>query len=162
MLITIDIGNTNTTIGLFKEDTLLALWHVGTDTHRTADEYRFVLEALIKGADISLRQVQGACIASVVPQLTATWQQLCERCFGVPALVVDPDAQLGITLRYDNPLELGIDRALAAAAAYRRFKTDLIVLDFGTATTIDYVSAQGVFLGGSIMPGLGTAAEVPV
>jgi type III pantothenate kinase len=159
MLITIDIGNTNTTIGLFNEATLLDCWHVGTDTHRTADEYRFVLEALIKGADISLRQVQGACIASVVPQLTATWQQLCERCFGVPTLVVDADSHLGITIYYDNPRELGIDRALAAAAAYKKFNTDMIVIDFGTATTMDYISKQGVFLGGSIMPGFKTASE---
>jgi type III pantothenate kinase len=159
MLITIDIGNTNTVIGLFKDEQLAGTWRVGSDTHRTADEYRFILEALLRAADIDPHTVQGACIASVVPQLTGTWQQLCSRCFKTQALVVGPAAQLGITLRYDNPLELGIDRALTAAAAYRRFKTDLIVFDFGTATTIDYVSAQGVFMGGSIMPGLGTAAE---
>ena len=161
MLITIDIGNTNTVIGLFKDEQLAGTWRVGSDTHRTADEYRFILEALLKAADMGPHKVQGACIASVVPQLTATWQQLCSRCFNTQALVVGAEAQLGITLRYDNPLELGIDRALAAAAAYRRFKTDLIVLDFGTATTIDYVSAQGVFMGGSIMPGFGHCGRSP-
>jgi len=159
MLIAIDIGNTNTVIGLFKDEKLASTWRVGSDEHRTADEYRFVLEALLKDAVLCPEQVRGACIASVVPQLTDAWQQVCNRCFNTQTLIVEPDAQLGITLRYDNPLELGIDRALAAAAAYHRFKTNLIVLDFGTATTIDYVSSDGIFMGGAIMPGIKTAAE---
>jgi len=132
---------------------------VGSDTHRTADEYRFVLEALLRGADIPPEQVRGACIASVVPQLTATWQRLCERCFKARPLVVGAGSHLGITVYYDNPDELGVDRALAAAAAHKRFGTDMIIIDFGTATTMDYVSGQGLFMGGSIMPGLVTAAE---
>jgi len=159
MLLAIDIGNTNTTIGLFNDNALLDCWNVRTDTHRTADEYRVALEALLAGAGIAPGRVTGACIASVVPQLTETWRQLCERCFSAPALVVDADTHLGITLYYDNPRELGIDRALAAAAAYKKFTTDLIVIDFGTATTIDCISKQGVFLGGSIMPGFKTASE---
>lgn len=159
MLITIDIGNTNTTIGLFSAEDLLDCWRVGTDTHRTADEYRFVLEALLRGAEIDPARVTGACIASVVPQLTATWQRLCERCFNARPLAVDADSHLGITLYYDNPRELGIDRALAAAAAYRLFSAEAIVIDFGTATTMDYVNAQGLFMGGAIMPGLMTGAE---
>ncbi len=159
MLLTIDIGNTNTTIGLFDGERLLDCWNVRTDTRRTADEYRVALEALLKGADIAPGLVQGACIASVVPQLTETWRQLCERCFSTPALVVDADTHLGITIYYDNPRDLGIDRALAAAAAHRLFGSDLIVVDFGTATTMDYVSSQGLFMGGTIMPGFKTAAD---
>lgn len=159
MLITIDIGNTNTTIGLFKDATLAGTWRVGSDTHRTADEYRFTLDALLRDAVLCPQQVQGACIASVVPQLTSAWQQLCVRSFNIQPLVVGPDAQLGITIYYDNPGELGIDRALAAAAAYKRFRSDLIVIDFGTATTMDYVNNQGLFLGGAILPGLTTAAD---
>jgi len=159
MLVTIDIGNTSTVIGLFKGEQLKGTWRVGSDTHRTADEYRLTLETLLKDAVLCPEQVRGACIASVVPQLTAAWQQVCERCFNTQILVVGPETKLGITLCYDNPQELGIDRALAAAAAYNRFKTELIVLDFGTATTIDYVSSKGEFMGGSIMPGLGTAAD---
>jgi type III pantothenate kinase len=159
MLLTIDIGNTNTTIGLFNPDELVDSWHVGTDTHRTSDEYRFIVEALLAGAGITAQQVKGACIASVVPQLTATWQRLCERCFNARTLVVDADSLLGITIYYDNPRELGIDRALAAAAAHKKFNADMIVIDFGTATTMDYVSGRGLFMGGSIMPGLKTAAE---
>jgi len=159
MLLTIDIGNTNTTIGLFNDDELLESWRVRSDAHRTADEYRFVLEALLKGAAVTPERVRGACIASVVPQLTATWQRLCERCFSACPLVVEAGSHLGITVYYDNPLELGIDRALAAAAAHKRFGADMIVIDFGTATTMDYVSAQGLFMGGAIMPGLTTAAD---
>ncbi len=159
MLVTIDIGNTSTVIGLFKDEQLKGTWRVGSDTHRTADEYRLTLETLLKDAVLCPEQVRGACIASVVPQLTSAWQQVCERCFNTQALIVGPDAKLGITLCYDNPQELGIDRALAAAAAYNRFKTELIVLDFGTATTIDYVNSQGEFMGGAILPGLGTAAD---
>jgi type III pantothenate kinase len=159
MLITIDIGNTNTTIGLFKDDHLAGCWRVGSDTHRTADEYRFALDALLRDAVLCPQQVQGACIASVVPQLTSAWQQLCVRSFSIQPLVVGPDAHLGITLCYDNPLELGIDRALAAAAAFHDCKADVIVLDFGTATTMDYVCSTGEFMGGAIMPGLNTAAE---
>ena len=159
MLITIDIGNTSTVIGLFKGEQLRGTWRVGSDTHRTADEYRFELEALLRDAVLCPEQVRGACIASVVPKLTPVWEQVCGRCFNTQTLVVGPEATLGINLRYDNPQELGIDRALAAAAAYHRFKTELIVVDFGTATTIDYVSPQGDFMGGSIMPGLATAAD---
>jgi len=159
MLLTIDIGNTNTTIGLFKGDALVDCWHMATDTRRTADEYRCALEALLKGAGIGTQLVEGACIASVVPQLTATWQQLCERCFSAPALVVGADSHLGITLYYDNPRELGIDRALAAAAAHKKFNSDLIVIDFGTATTMDYINSRGLFMGGAIMPGFKTAAD---
>jgi type III pantothenate kinase len=159
MLLTIDIGNTNTTVGLFDGERLIDCWNVRTDTHRTADEYRVALDALLAGAGIPAQQAEGACIASVVPQLTATWQTLCERCCSSPVLVVGAETLLGIALCYDNPRELGIDRALAAAAAYKKFNTDLVVIDFGTATTMDYVSSRGLFLGGSIMPGLKTAAE---
>jgi type III pantothenate kinase len=159
MLITIDIGNTSTVIGLFKDEGLKGTWRVSSDTHRTTDEYRFELEALLRDAVLCPEQVRGACISSVVPRLTPAWEQVCRRSFNTQTLVVGPEANLGITLRYDNPQELGIDRALAAAAAYHRFKADLIVLDFGTATTIDYVSSQGEFMGGAIMPGLGTAAD---
>jgi type III pantothenate kinase len=159
MLVTIDIGNTSTVIGLFKDAQLTETWRVGSDTHRTPDEYRLTLETLLKDTVLCAEQVRGACIASVVPQLTPAWQQACERCFNTQTLIVGPDSRLGITLCYDNPKELGIDRALAAAAAYDRFKTEVIVLDFGTATTIDYVGPQGDFMGGSIMPGLATAAD---
>ena len=159
MLIAIDIGNTSTVIGLIQGTDLKGTWRVSSDTNRTADEYRFELEALLRNAVLCPEQVRGACLASVVPQLTPAWEQVCSRSFNTQTLVVGPEARLGITLRYDNPQELGIDRALAAAAAYQRFKTDLIVLDFGTATTIDYVSSQGEFMGGAIMPGLKTAAD---
>jgi type III pantothenate kinase len=159
MLVTIDIGNTSTVIGLFKGEKLNGTWRVCSNTHRTADEYRLTLETLLKDTVLCPEQVCGAAIASVVPQLTGVWQQVCEQCFNTRVLVVGPDARLGITLCYDNPRDLGIDRALAAAAAYNRFKNGLIVLDFGTATTIDYVSPQGEFMGGAILPGLGTAAE---
>ncbi len=159
MLVTIDIGNTSTVIGLFKDEQLKATWRVDSDTHRTVDKYRFELEALLRDTVLCPEQVRCACIASVVPQLTAAWQQVCKRSFNAQALVVGAEAKLGITLCYDNPQELGIDRALAAAAAYHRFKNNLIVLDFGTATTIDYVSSKGEFMGGAILPGLGTAAD---
>jgi len=159
MLVAIDIGNTSTVIGLFKDEHLKGTWRVASDTHRTMDEYRFELEALLRDAVLCPEQVRGACIASVVPQLTPVWEQVTSRSFKTQPLVVGPKATLGITLRYDNPQELGIDRALAAAAAYNRVKTDLIVLDFGTATTIDYVNTEGVFMGGAILPGLSTSAD---
>jgi type III pantothenate kinase len=159
MLIAIDIGNTSTVIGLFKGKELKGTWRIASDTHRTADEYRFELEALLRDAVLCPEQVRGACISSVVPQLTPAWEQVCERSFNTQTLVVGSEASLGINLCYDNPQELGIDRALAAAAAYHRFKTELIVIDFGTATTIDYINPQGDFMGGVIMPGLVTAAD---
>jgi type III pantothenate kinase len=159
MLVTIDIGNTGTVIGIFKDEKLKGTWRVGSDTHRTSDEYRFELEALLRDVILCPEQIRGVCIASVVPQLTPVWEQVCERSFNTQTMVVGAEAKLGITLHYDNPQELGIDRALTAAAAYQSFKDEMIVLDFGTATTIDYVNSQGEFMGGAIMPGLGTAAD---
>lgn len=160
MLLTFDVGNTETTVGLFDGDVLRAHWRFITDTPRTADEVGVLLRGLVAGADVPLSSVRGVAIASVVRGMALHLEEACRRWLPVQRLeIFDAASPLPITLAVDEPLTVGADRIINTLVASRRYKRDAIVVDLGTATTFDCITSEGVFLGGVIAPGVRTSAE---
>jgi len=159
MLCAIDIGNTNIVLGLFDQETLRAQWRIATHHQRTADEYAVLLNDLLRGRGFELQAVTGVIFSSVVPPLTTVIEELTRRILHLEPIEVTHRLKSGLTLRIDNPAELGADRLVNAAAVYARYGGPAIIVDFGTATTICAVTALGEYLGGSIAPGVWTAAE---
>ena len=159
MLLAIDIGNSNIVWGLFDGRTLKGHWRVATDPRRTSDEYGILFSNFLAAAGTKPEQISGAVISSVVPALTRPFEIMAQAFFGQVPLVISSDTDTGLTLRYANPTEIGSDRLVNAAAAYERYRTDLIVVDFGTATTFCAVTKAGEYLGGVIAPGLGISAD---
>ncbi len=159
MLLVIDIGNTNVVLGVFEGPRLRAHWRLATDTKSTSDEYGILLSNLLASADIDVRGITGAIVSCVVPPLTATFETVVEQYFHRRAMFVTSDTDTGLTIRYANPKEIGSDRLVNAAAAYHKYRRDLIIVDFGTATTFCAITKQGEYLGGVIAPGLGISAE---
>jgi len=159
MLLAIDIGNTNITLGVFREDELLATWRMATDTHRLPDEYGLLLLNMLPIKGVSPQEVDSIAICSVVPPLTSVFEELGSTYFSVPALVVGTGTRTGVKILYDNPRDVGADRVVDAAAAFTLYGGPVIVVDFGTATVFDAVSGQGEYLGGAIAPGIVVAAE---
>ena len=159
MLMAVDVGNTNVTLGVFQGDELRARWRVSTDPHRTADDYGAVLLKLLPHQGLNLGQISHVAIASVVPPLTTTFREVCQRYFGIRPLVVEAGIRTGLRLLVDNPSAVGADRVVDALAAHRLYGGPAIVVDFGTATTFEAVSREGDFLGGAIAPGIVIASE---
>lgn len=160
MNLVFDVGNTETTVGLFDQGTLSGHWRITSDAARTPDELGVLLRALLDGHGFEHARVTGVAIASVVPPLTQPLQEACERWIAhARVVVVDPTSNLPITLKVDEPLSVGADRIVNALAASRIHKRDAIVIDLGTATTYDCVTADGAFIGGIIAPGVRTSAE---
>jgi type III pantothenate kinase len=163
MLLAIDVGNTNIVLGVFDGDALVESWRLQTLRERTSDELGLLVDGLFSRSRIERVQVRGIIIGSVVPPLTATIVAMAERYFGVKALTVDPEHNAGMPIRYENPWEVGADRIVNSVAAYEKFgrgaDRPLIVVDFGTATTLDAVSANGEYLGGAICPGVQISAD---
>jgi len=159
VILAFDVGNTETTVGLFDDLELRAHWRLTTDAGRTADEVGLDLRALLASVDVALPMVLGAAIASVVPPVTGPLAAACTRWLGVTPVIIDGSSPLPITLRVDEPLTVGADRIVNTLAASRLYGEDAIVVDLGTATTFDCITATGVFLGGVIMPGVRTSAE---
>ena len=159
MLLAIDIGNTNIVVGIFEGPTLLNHWRLATDSKTTADEYGVLCLSLMARNGRIPEHISGAIISSVVPALTETFESMVETSFGCTPITVSSDLETGLTLKYLNPKEIGSDRIVNAAAAYEQFRRDLIIVDFGTATTFCAVSGTGEYLGGVIAPGLGISAE---
>ncbi|MFN8572757.1 MAG: type III pantothenate kinase [Gemmatimonadaceae bacterium] len=162
MILVFDVGNTETTIGLFDGERLRHHWRVVTEVSRTPDELVLLLRGLLGGAGISASDVVGTAIGSVVPALTESLAEACHQLAGTRPIVVDARSPLPITLDVLEPLTVGADRIINTLAASRLFKCDTIVVDLGTATTFDCITAEGVFLGGVIAPGLRTALETLV
>lgn len=163
MLLAIDVGNSNTVVGLFEDRELVQHWRVSTGLERTPDELVIELSALLGFAGVDLRgDVHGAVLASVVPVATEAYRELCDRLLQVPAVVVEPGVRTGISLRHEHPQDLGADRIVNAVAAHGLYGGPSIVVDFGTATSFDVVSGDGVFLGGAIAPGVHTSTEALV
>ncbi len=158
MLLCVDIGNTNIVLGLYDGETLAHHWRIATGRERMADEYGPLLLVQLQHAGRQPADIHDAALASVVPQLTGVFVELCQRYVGVDPLVVDAGVRTGVRLRVDNPREVGADRVLDAAAAFRKYGGPACVVDFGTATTFDAISAEGDYLGGAIAPGVGVAA----
>jgi len=160
MILVADVGNSETTLGIYEKDILRAHWRVMTDVPRTADEFGLLLRQLLIDDGINPTHVNGAAIASVVPRVTAPLEQACKRWLkGHPVIVVDGRSKLPITLDVEEPLTVGADRIANTLAASKLFARDAIVVDLGTATTFDCVTAEGVFLGGVIAPGVLMQAE---
>lgn len=159
MLITFDIGNTTIGLGVFQGKKLLSNWKIKSDREKTADEFGIVLCQLLGHAGIKCEKLTGAIISSVVPPLTPILQQACEKFFGLKPLVVGPGLKTGISILYENPAEVGADRIVGAVAAFEKYGGPCLVVDFGTATTFDAISAKGEYLGGAIAPGVLISAE---
>lgn len=159
MLLAIDIGNTNVVAGIFDGSTLLTHWRLATNPRTTADEYGVLCLSLMARDGRAPEHISGTIISSVVPALTETFESMVETSFGCTAITVSPDMDTGLTLNYSNPKEIGSDRIVNAAAAYEKFHRDLIIVDFGTATTFCAVNRDGEYLGGVIAPGLSISAE---
>jgi type III pantothenate kinase len=159
VLLAIDVGNTNIVYGLFDGTKLVHQFRVETSRGRTADEYAVVVRQLLSMRNIAVLDVKAAIIASVVPALTEPMLELVRRAFGFEALVVGPGIKTGMSILYENPREVGADRIVNAVAAYERFHSGLIAVDFGTATTFDCVTPKGEYLGGVIAPGIQISAD---
>lgn len=161
MLLTLDVGNTNTALGLFREgsDQLAAHWRVTTHKAQTVDEYGVLFLNLFTLRGLAATAVSGVVISSVVPPLDTTLRAVAEQYFHHRPLFIEPGIRTGVPLLVDNPHEVGADRVVNCVAAFARFQKACIVVDFGTATTFDVVSSKGEFLGGAIAPGLRIAAD---
>ncbi len=159
MLLVIDVGNTHTVLGVYEGAKLLHHWRVWTDREKTSDEYGIMVRNLYDGSRFSSNEVTAIIISSVVPPLTPTIVDLCVRYFAIAPVVVGPGIRTGISIKMDNPKEVGADRIVNAVAAHEKYGKACIVVDFGTATTFDYVSAQGDYMGGVIAPGANISAE---
>ena len=159
MILVFDVGNTETTAALFDGDSIRAHWRVTTNLPRTADEYSLLLRSLLASDGLDPSHVKGSAICSVVPPVTQILEAACEDCFGNEPTLVDARAELPIRLEVDEPLTVGADRVANTLAASRIWKRDAIVVDLGTATTYDCITADGAFIGGIIQPGVRTSAE---
>ncbi len=162
MLLAIDVGNTNIVLGVFDGDVLAQSWRLQTLRERTSDELGLLIDGLFAHARLDRARVSGIVIASVVPPLTGTVTSMIQRYFNRSPLVVDPTTNAGMSILYENPSEVGADRIVNAIAAWERFGRagrPLIVCDFGTATTLDAITAKGEYLGGAICPGVTISAD---
>lgn len=159
MLLAIDVGNTNTVVGVYRGDEPVGYWRIRTVEDATADEYFLTLSSLSAIRGIAPLQVEGAIISCVVPPLVGALEELCESFLKVAPLFVGPGIKTGMPIRYDNPREVGADRIVNAVAAYEKYGGALIAVDFGTATTFDYINKAGEYEGGAISPGVKISAE---
>jgi type III pantothenate kinase len=159
MLLAIDIGNTNITFGVYKQDELKAAWRLGTAHKRMPDEYGLQFLGMLENRGFSLEQINGSVLASVVPPLTSTILQAVSQYLGLQPLVLDTGVKTGVHIKYEDPKAVGADRVADAAAVQALYQVPACVVDFGTATTFDAISDQGDYLGGAIAPGIGIAAE---
>jgi type III pantothenate kinase len=156
MLITLDVGNSHTVIGIYEGERLLHHWRIATVPERTTDEHGALLSTLLAGAGLAPGlKPDGVVIACVVPPLNQVMEQVSERYFRAVPLMVGPGIKTGMPILNENPKEVGADRIVNAVAAYDRYASACIVVDFGTATTLDYVTGRGEYAGGAIAPGLG-------
>ncbi len=159
MLFTIDIGNTSMNMGMFEGERLVHSWRLMTGIDRSADEYGSLIFSLLQRHAVPIASIRGAVLCSVVPPLVPVFQDVCKKYLDTDPLVIEPGIKTGLRLLVDNPRELGPDRVANAVAGVRLYGKPLIVIDFGTATTFDVVSAGGDFLGGAIAPGINIASE---
>ena len=175
MLLVLDVGNTNTVLGVFarvakvhaggdtdeppRYERLLANWRVATSRTSTVDEYGVLFRNLFSMAGLEVKGIHGIVISSVVPPLDPVLRQVCERYFNLRPLFIEPGVKTGMPVHYDNPAEVGADRIVNAVAAFDKYGGPCVIVDFGTATTFDCVSAKGEYLGGVICPGIGISAD---
>ncbi|ADQ15375.1 type III pantothenate kinase [Halanaerobium hydrogeniformans] len=159
MILTMDIGNTNTVLGLYEADELITHWRISTNRSKTPDEYGILFRNLFESENIKSGSVNSIIISSVVPPILRILKKTAYRYFGLNPLVIGPGVKTGMNIKTDNPKEVGADRIVNAVAASRLYSGPLIIVDFGTATTFCAVSAKGEYLGGAIAPGIGISTE---
>ena len=159
MLLVIDVGNTNTVLGVYDGDVLVDHWRIVTEREKTSDEWGILFRDLFLFDKLNMGDFTGIIISCVVPPVLNMLEGMAEKYFHVTPLVVGPTIKIGMPILYDSPAEVGADRVVNAVAAFERYKRSLIVVDFGTATTFDYVSSRGEYMGGVIAPGVGISAE---
>ncbi|MCL1808758.1 MAG: type III pantothenate kinase [Clostridiales bacterium] len=154
MLLAFDVGNTNTVVGVFKDGVLLTNWRLQTENSKSADEYGMTLKQLFDYEGFKMKDVGDIIISTVVPSALFTLQHMCSKYFNIKAIVVEHGLKTGLTVRYDEPKQVGADRIVNAIAAYEKYGGPLIIIDFGTATTFCAISENAEYLGGTIAPGL--------
>lgn len=159
MLLTIDVGNTNIVLGIFREKELLFHWRISTNREQTEDEYGIIFKNLFNCSGIQLSAITAIIISTVVPPLVPSLTNMSRKYFNLEPLVVGPGIKTGLDIRMDNPREVGADRVVNAVAALHLYPPPLIVVDFGTATTFCAISKTGQYLGGAIAPGIGISTE---
>ncbi|MGI6139142.1 MAG: type III pantothenate kinase [Candidatus Hydrogenedentales bacterium] len=159
MLFVVDIGNSHTVLGLYKEKELLGQWRVFTSNYRTGDELSILLTMLLQSIQVNQQEITGCCVSSVVPPLNGAIQYVCKRAFGIEALMVEPGVKTGVMLQCENPREVGADRIANAVGALEEYPGPLIVIDFGTAITFDVITERMEWLGGVIAPGIQLSAD---
>lgn len=159
MLLVIDVGNTNTVVGIYQGERLVDNWRLWTERDRTSDEYGILVRNLFSFRSISFADIEAIAISSVVPPMLNMLVELSDKYFHRKPLVVEYGVETGMPILMDNPTEVGADRIVNAVAGYEKYKQSLIIVDFGTATTFDYISPRGEYMGGAIAPGLGIASE---
>jgi len=159
MLMVLDVGNTNIVLGVFEGKRLVRNWRISTNKDKTADEYGLQIRMLFEYSGIKCSDMEAVIISSVVPTVMSALESMSANYFGIKPLVVGPGVKTAMPIRYDNPKEVGADRIVNAIAAYELYGGPLIVVDFGTATTFDAISAEGAYLGGAIAPGIGISTE---
>lgn len=159
MLFVVDIGNTQTVLGVFKGEELRRDWRIGTDKSKTADEYGVLIHNLLDGTDLDFKEFKAVAISCVVPSLSQTFEEFSEKYLHITPFIIGPGVKTGMPILMDNPKEVGADRIVNAVAAFKRFRTACVVVDFGTATTFDCISAKGEYMGGVIVPGITISSE---
>lgn len=159
MLLVIDVGNSNIVLGIYDDRQLLRHWRISTDKGRTSDEYGILLHDLFALTNITFSQIKAIIISSVVPPLTGVLETLCRDFFTLAPYVVGPGIKTGMPIQYDNPREVGADRIVNAVAGFEKHHSALVIVDFGTATTFDYINSRGEYCGGAIAPGLAISLE---
>jgi len=162
MLLAIDIGNTNIVLGLYQDKRLIIHWRLATQAERTADEYGVILTQLVEHGGFRCEQISAIAVSCVVPPMLTTTQELASRFFDREPLIVGPGIKTGMPILYENPKDVGADRIVNGIAAFDKYHDTCIVVDFGTATTIDLISAKGEYVGGAIAPGLSISLEALV
>jgi type III pantothenate kinase len=159
MILAVDIGNTQTVLGLFAGESLGAHWRISTDASLTADEIRIKLGGLLATEGKAWSDVARVIVSSVVPVLTLAYEEVASKATGRPPMVVGPGLKTGVPIRYDDPREVGADRIVNAVAGLAEYGAPLVIVDFGTATTLDVLSEDGAYVGGAIAPGVETSAD---
>ena len=159
MILVIDVGNTNVVLGLYEGDELIHHWRISTNRTGTADEYGMGIMNLMQFAGVHPKRIEGVIYSSVVPQINHALEGCCEKYLHHTPLVVGPGIRTGLNIRYENPKLVGADRIVNAVAAMRLYGRAVIVIDFGTATTFEYIDESGSYLGGAIVPGIGISME---
>ena len=159
MIFVLDVGNTNTVLGVYDEDILKYHWRIETNRHKTEDEYGMVIKSLLQHESLSFDQFDGIIISSVVPPIMFALERMCKKYFGIKPLIVGPGIKTGLNIKYENPREVGADRIVNAVAGIQEYGSPLIIVDFGTATTYCYINEDKQYRGGAIAPGINISTE---